>query len=160
MDITYQAISLMLRRFGRTFGADVLAQVRSEGIPRDVESAWALAQKPDDRTRNEFEKWAVLTYTNNRSMINEKQGADAGIDGTAFFQTGKTDNAKVIFQVESGGAERTDVAALRGDMQRVRAALGVLITFEEPTAQMRREAEATGQYWHELMGRCVTAAAS
>ena len=51
----------------------------------------------------EFEKWAVLTYTNNRAIINEKKGADAGIDGTAFFKVGKKDNAKIIFQVKSGG---------------------------------------------------------
>lgn len=153
MDITYQAISLMLRRLERTFGPEVLAAVRTDGIPRDVESARALAHRPDDRTRKEFEKWAVLTFTNNRAVINEKKGADAGIDGTAFFQTGSTDNAKIVFQVKSGGVERKDIATLRGDMGRSGAALGVLLTLEDPTVQMRREAKAAGQYRHELMGR-------
>ena len=153
MDITYQAISLMLRRLERTFGADVLKSIKTDGIPRDMRSAEALAHRPDDRLRKEFEKWAVLTYTNNRAVINEKKGADAGIDGTAFFQTGRTDSAKIIFQVKSGGVQRGDVARLRGDMERVNAALGVLITLEEPTAQMVREAKAAGQYQHETMGR-------
>ena len=51
-------------------------------------SAEALAHKKDDRLRKEFEKWAVLTYTNNRAIINEKKGADAGIDAVGFFLTG------------------------------------------------------------------------
>ncbi len=153
MDITYQAISLMLRRLERTFGADVLKSIKTDGIPRDMRSAEALAHRADDRLRKEFEKWAVLTYTNNRAVINEKKGADAGIDGTAFFQTGRTDSARIIFQVKSGGVQRGDVARLRGDMERVSAALGVLITLEEPTAQMVREAKAAGQYRHETMGR-------
>ena len=63
-------------------------------------SAVALAHKKDDRLRKEFEKWAVLTYTNNRAVINEKKGADAGIDATAYFKTGKHDNAKIIFPSE------------------------------------------------------------
>ena len=47
----------------------------------DMDSAAALAHRKDDRVRSEFEKWAVLTYTRNRGVINEKKGADAGIDG-------------------------------------------------------------------------------
>ena len=64
-----------------------------DGIPRDMASAQALASKADDRLRKEFEKWAVLTYTKNRALINEKKGADAGIDGIAYFKVGKRDNA-------------------------------------------------------------------
>ena len=85
-------------------------------------NAEALAHKKDDRLRKEFEKWAVLTYTNNRAVINEKKGADAGIDARAFFKTGKNDNAKIIFQVKSGGVKRGDIATLRGDMGREDAA--------------------------------------
>ena len=62
-------------------------------------SAHALANKKDDRVRKEFEKWAVLTYTDNRAIINQKKGADAGIDGIAYFRTNNTDNAKIILQV-------------------------------------------------------------
>ena len=92
-----------------------------DGIPRDIKSAEALAHKKDDRLRKEFEKWAVLTYTNNRAIINEKKGADAGIDAVAYFMTGKNDNAKIIFQVKSGGVQRNAIATLRGDMGRENA---------------------------------------
>ena len=153
IDITYQSVSLVLRRLEGRFGSKVLDDISSNGIPRDMESAQALALKKDDRLRKEFEKWAVLTYTNNRAIINEKKGADAGIDARAFFKTGKTDNAKIIFQVKSGGVKRGDIATLRGDMGREEAALAVLITLENPSGPMIREAKAAGQYRHEEMGR-------
>ena len=153
MDITYQSISLMLMRLENAFGSAVLDSVTIDGIPRDIESAEALAHKTDDRLRKEFEKWAVLTYTNNRAVINEKKGADAGIDAIAYFQTGKNENAKIIFQVKSGGVKRGDVATLRGDMGRENAALAVLITLEPPSKPMVAEAKAVGAYRHEQMGR-------
>ena len=153
IDITYQSISLILRRLEKAFGPDVLQGIKTDGIPRDMASAEALAHRKDDRLRKEFEKWAVLTYTNNRAVINEKKGADAGIDARAYFMTGKDDNAKVIFQVKSGGVKRGDIATLRGDMGRENAALAVLITLEEPSKPMLNEAKAAGQYRHETMGR-------
>ena len=153
IDITYQSISLVLRRLEKAFGVDVLETVKTDGIPRDMKSAEALAQRKDDRLRKEFEKWAVLTYTNNRAVINEKKGADAGIDARAYFMTGKNDNAEIIFQVKSGGVKRGDIAALRGDMDREKAGLAILITMEEPSKPMVNEAKAAGQYSHKTMGR-------
>ena len=153
IDITYQSISLILRRIEKTFGAAALSQIQTDGIPRDMKSAEALAHKKDDRLRKEFEKWAVLTYTSNRAMINEKKGADAGIDAVAYFLTGKNDNAKIIFQVKSGAVKRGDIATLRGDMARENSALAVLITLEEPSKPMLAEAKSAGHYRHETMGR-------
>jgi DNA modification methylase len=153
IDITYQSVSLMLRRLEDAFGPSVLENVKTDGIPRDMASAQALAHKKDDRLRKEFEKWAVLTYSNNRAIINEKKGADAGIDAVAYFLTSKTENAKVIFQVKSGNVKRGDIATLRGDMGRENAVMAVLITLEEPSRPMVSEAKAAGQYTHEMMGR-------
>ena len=153
IDITYHSISLVLRRLEDKFGKAILDKIATDGIPRDMTSAEALAHKKDDRLRKEFEKWSVLTYTNNRAIINEKKGADAGIDAVAYFMTGKDDNAKIIFQVKSGGVKRGDIATLRGDMGRENAALAVLITLEDPSRPMIAEAKAAGQYHHESMGR-------
>lgn len=153
MDITYQSIALVLRRLEKTYGHAILDSITLDGIPRDMKSAEALAHKKDDRLRKEFEKWAVLTYTNNRAIINDKKGADAGIDGIAYFKTGNTDNAKIVFQVKSGGVKRGDIAALRGDMEREGAALAVLITLEDPSGPMKAEAKGTGQFKHQEMGR-------
>jgi len=153
IDITYQSVSLILRRLEGTFGKSVLDDINIDGIPRDMDSATALSRKKDDRLRKEFEKWCTLTYTNNRAIINEKRGADGGVDGTAYFKTGRSDNAKIIFQVKSGSVKRSDIATLRGDMGREDATLATLITLEEPTSPMRAEAKAAGQYIHEDMGR-------
>lgn len=150
-DITYQSISLILRRLEGQFGKDALENIILDGVPCDMESAYALANKKDDRVRKEFEKWAVLTYTNNRAIINEKKGADAGIDGTAYFKTGSTDNAKMVLQVKSGGVGRGDIAKLRGDMAREGAEMATLITLEPSTEPMRREAKGAGLYAHPLM---------
>lgn len=153
IDITYQSISLVLRRLEKMFGADVLEQVRIDGIPRDMDSAQALAHKQDDRLRKEFEKWAVLTYTNNRAVINEKKGGDKGIDGMAYFKTSATDNAKILLSVKSGGVGPEVVRDLRGTMERENAALGRLIVLEEATSGMRKEAKSSGLFRHDLMGR-------
>jgi site-specific DNA-methyltransferase (adenine-specific) len=153
IDITYQSISLVLRRLEKAFGAAALDNIKTDGIPSDMRSAEALAHMKDDRLRKEFEKWAVLTYTNNRAVINERKGADAGIDARAYFKTGKNDNAEIIFQVKSGGVKRGDIATLRGDMAREKAELAYLVTLEEPSAPMVREAKAAGQYQHAEMGR-------
>ncbi len=61
----------------------VLDAVKLHGVPKDMESVDALIHKRDDRVRKEFEKWAILTYSDNRAVINEKKGADKGIDGVA-----------------------------------------------------------------------------
>lgn len=152
IDITYQSIAVVLKRLEDTYGKAFVETIVLDGIPKDMKSVHALANKKDDRLRKEFEKWAVLTFTNNRAVINEKKGADSGIDGIAYFKVGKKDNAKIIFQVKSGGVKRSDVATLRGDMEREKAALAVLITLEEPSRPMQNEAKAAGQYKHEDMG--------
>jgi site-specific DNA-methyltransferase (adenine-specific) len=151
IDITFQSVSLILRRLEGQFGKDSLQKIILDGVPQDMESAYALANKQDDRVRKEFEKWAVLTYTNNRAVINEKKGADSGIDGTAYFQTSATENAKMVLQVKSGGVGRGDIAKLRGDMAREGAEMATLITLESATEPMRKEAKAAGLYPHPLM---------
>ncbi|MEO6908976.1 MAG: site-specific DNA-methyltransferase, partial [Abditibacteriaceae bacterium] len=94
MDITYQSIALILKRLEDQYGKEILDTITLNGIPRDMEAATALAHKKDDRVRKEFEKWAILTYTDNRAIINEKKGADGGIDGVAYFMTGAESNEK------------------------------------------------------------------
>ncbi|MDD4876099.1 MAG: DNA methyltransferase [Dehalococcoidales bacterium] len=153
IDITYQSIALVLKRFEASFGKSALSKIILDGIPQDMESARALAHKKDDRVRKEFEKWAAMTYTGNRAIINQKKGADSGIDGVAYFRTNNTDNAKIILQVKSGNVKRNDIATLRGDMQREEASMAVFITLEPPTVPMINEAKAAGFYHHDLMDR-------
>jgi hypothetical protein len=124
-----------------------------DGVPRDVASAVALANRKDDKTRKEFEKWAVLTYSNNQARINEKKGADGGVDGIAYFLIDSQTNGKAIFQVKSGGANRGTLATLNSDRQREKAEFGFLITMDPPTRAMRDEVAAAGKYKHPLLNR-------
>lgn len=153
IDITYQSIAVILQRLDDHFGSAISDSVILDGIPRDIESARALANKKDDRVRKEFEIWAVLTYSNNRAAINNKKGADKGIDGMAYLVTGKDITERVLFQVKSGGVKRNDIATLRGDMERENAVIGIFITLEEPTKPMKEEAASAGSYYHELLNK-------
>ena len=153
IDITYQSIAVILQRLEDSFGAETVAAITLDGIPRDMESARALANKKDDRLRKEFEKWALLTYSKNRATVNEKKGADKGVDGIAYFVTGAETTERVIFQVKSGSVKRNDIATLNSDRQRENAALAVFITLEDSTKPMRDEALAAGVYHHGLLNR-------
>lgn len=153
IDITYQSIALVLNRLEGQFGKDALKRISIDGIPKDMAAARALANKQDDRLRKEFEKWAILTYTENRAIVNDKKGADGGIDGRAYFQSTHSDTANMIFQVKSGGVTRSDIATLRGDMEKFAAAAATLITLQEPTPTMKQEAYSAGLYYHPLMDR-------
>lgn len=153
IDITYHSISLMLKRLADSYGEDIIEKITVDGIPRDVEAARALANREDDYVRKEFEKWAVLTYTNNRAAINEKKGADKGIDGTVYFAVAPGKTERMVIQVKSGGVNRATIATLRGDMERENAMMAVLLTLEKPSKPMLEEAMKSGYYHHELMGR-------
>jgi site-specific DNA-methyltransferase (adenine-specific) len=155
IDITYQSISLMLKRLEDSFGKNVLDKIELNGIPKDLESAKALATKPDDRTRKEFEKWAVLTYSNNRAVINDKKGADKGIDAIAYFQGDKDNREKIIFQVKSGNVKSGDIRDLQGTMTLQGAALGIFITLKPPSKDMIQTAKSAGIYRGRYMSQSV-----
>lgn len=158
IDITYQSISLILKRLEGSESKSLVDKIIVNGIPRDLESAKALANKEDDRTRKEFEKWAVLTYSNNKAVINEKKGADRGIDGFAYFEVfdikeNSVKTEKIVFQVKSGKVKSGDIRDLRGTMEREKAVLGVFITLSEPTKDMLKEAMQAGTYQNESMSQ-------
>ena len=156
IDITYQSISLILKRIQDKYPDQwetIENNIQLDGVPRDFASAKALANRKDDKTRKEFEKWAVLTYSNNQARINDKKGADGGIDGIAFFMVDANTNGKAVFQVKSGGANRATIATLNSDRQRENADFGILITMDEPTKAMQLEVQAVGKYKHPMLHR-------
>ena len=157
VDISYQAISLIIKRFEDTFGAKILDAISFHGIPSDFESAIALANKKDDRTRKEFEKWAVLTYTNNRGMINEKKGKDDGIDGRAIIidtdAYSRQIESKIIFSVKSNKTLSPNIIReLYGTVERENASMGYLITLY-PTDNLIKETKKYGLYHNALLGK-------
>lgn len=154
--ITYLAIALILKRLEDSYPGDwpeIEASILLDGVPCDIASAVALANRKDDKTRKEFEKWAALTYSNNQARINEKKGANSGIDAIAYFPIDKYTNGKAIFQVKSGGVNQETVAILNSDRQREKAEFGFLLTMDSPTKAMRKEIVAAGKYKHPLLNR-------
>ena len=147
IDITYQSISLILRRLGDQ-NADI-DNIEMNGVPKDFDSAVALANKTDDRVRKEFEKWVVLTYSKNRAMIHEKKGGDGGIDGIAYVTDkvqGKVENRKVLFSVKSSKTLSPSVIRdLNGTIERENAACGVLLTLY-PMPNLVKESKQYGLY--------------
>jgi site-specific DNA-methyltransferase (adenine-specific) len=170
IDITYQSISLILKRledsFGENFTQNIVdkntkeiiqpARLQLSGVPQDFESAVALANKQDDRVRKEFEKWAVLTYSNNRAIINDKKGGDGGIDGTAFIvdydEKNEQDFKQVLFSVKSSKTlSPTVIRDLYGTVEREKAVMGFLLTLY-PMPNLVKEAEKYGSYQNKMFG--------
>lgn len=156
VDITYQSISLILKRLEDSYGMPVADAVRLNGVPKDFEAAVALAHRKDDRVRKEFEKWAVLTFSQNRAIINEKKGGDGGIDGTAFVLDNYTSTGQemkpIIFSVKSN--ETLTPAAVRelyGTIEREKAAMGYLLTLN-PMSNLVKESKKYGFYTNEIFG--------
>lgn len=158
IDITYQSISLILKRIQDTFDKktleNVLKDIELHGVPEDYESAIALANKEEDKVRKEFEKWAILFYSNNRAMINEKKGGDKGIDGIALIADkikSDVENVKIIFSVKSDlHPKPAYVRELKGRLTDSDVVMGILICLYPPTKEMLKEAKETGIYKNSI----------
>ncbi len=78
----------------------------------------------------------------------EKKGPDRGIDGRLYLHD-EAVGAKsklILFSVKAGHLTVSYVRDLVGTMQRENANIGVFVSLEEPTREMRREAAAAGFY--------------
>ena len=94
-----------------------------------------------------FEKWAILTYSDNRAVINEKKGADKGIDGVAYTRKSKDEILPVLLSVKSGkNVGVAEVRDLFGVVQSEGAACGIYISRFEPTKPMIEFAKQQGQF--------------
>ncbi|MCL1831652.1 MAG: restriction endonuclease [Oscillospiraceae bacterium] len=150
IDISYYSISLIINRLEKSYGKEVMDNIKVGGIPQDMEAAVALSLKKDDRLRKEFERWAVLTYSNNKAMINDKKGKDYGIDGVIRVCEGEQFR-DALFSVKSGKVGAAVIRDFRGVIERENAAFGVFITLNPPTKDMKQEAATAGTYHNERM---------
>lgn len=141
IDITHLAITLIKHRL--TGHDDVYGKVSYKvvGEPTDVAGAEALAASDP----YQFQWWALGLV--GARPTEEKKGPDKGIDGRLLFHEefgGPT--KQIIFSVKAGHTGPNHVRDLRGVVDREKAQLGVLLTMEQPTQPMRREAAAAGFY--------------
>jgi DNA modification methylase len=139
IDITHVAITVMKRRLIETFEPDPNFNVIGE--PTTVEDAAELAQSDP----YQFQWWALGLV--GARPIEQKKGADKGIDGRLYFhEKDGGETRQVIFSVKAGNITARHVMELHGVIDRENAAIGVLITMEEPTKPMRAEAASGGTY--------------
>ncbi len=142
IDITNLAISLIKHRLHNAFGDKIKETYKVIGEPVDVAGARALAEE----NPYQFQWWSLGLV--NARPVEQKKGADRGIDGRLFFHDepeGKK-TKQIIFSVKAGKLHAPYVRDLVGVVQREKAAIGVLISMNEATQHMREEAASAGFY--------------
>ena len=139
IDITHLAVSLIERRLKDAFPG-IAFDVH--GTPTDIAAARDLAE----RDKHQFQLWAC-GLVNAQPYQGGRKGADRGIDGLLYIEVGKNKTEKVIVQVKGGAnVTRANIATLKGDVDREKAAVGLFITLAEPTREMLRESTAAGHF--------------
>jgi site-specific DNA-methyltransferase (adenine-specific) len=139
IDVTYLAISLIKSRLKDSYADSVAYEVIGE--PTALPDAQQLAE--DDPYQ--FQWWALGLA--DARPVDQKKGADHGIDGRIYFQDDAAGHSKeVMFSVKAGHTSVAHVRDLRGVIDREKAAIGVLISMETPTQPMEAEAVSAGYY--------------
>jgi len=151
IDITHLSIALQKYRLRDSFTITAGVDYSVIGEPVSLDAARMLAE--DDRYQ--FQWWA-LSLVQARPLgasagqKKGKKGADQGIDGVINFIDDKEGTAKrVLVQVKSGKVSSRDIRDLVGTVNREKAAIGVFVTLESPSAPMATEATGAGFYRSE-----------
>lgn len=143
IDVTHLAITLMKERLRDSFPG---IEFSVKGEPADLGSARMLAEAD----RYQFQWWALSLVRAKPAEGREKKGSDKGIDGVIVFADDHTGNLKrCLVQVKSGKVKSGDVRDLRGTMQREGAELGLFVTLDPSSSEMRKEAALAGMYLSE-----------
>ena len=141
IDITHLAIGLIRHRLRDSYGESIESSYRVIGEPVDRSGASDLAVSDP----YQFQWWALGLV--GARPAEGKKGADKGIDGRIYFHEGDTAKTQqVTLSVKAGKLHAPYVRDLRGVVDREKAAIGVLLTLEEPTKAMRTEAASAGFY--------------
>ena len=142
IDITALAVSLIKHRLATAFGDTIKDSYEVIGEPVSLADAQALAEQD----KYQFQWWALGLV--NARPVEQKKGADKGIDGRILFHDEHTagQTKQIILSVKGGHLQAGYVRDLRGVIEREKAAIGVLIAMEEPTNPMRKEAASAGFY--------------
>ncbi|HEY9300762.1 MAG TPA: site-specific DNA-methyltransferase, partial [Phormidium sp.] len=138
IDITYQSISLVLKRLENSFGNNLVSQIQLTGIPKDRESAIALANAQSHCRRNEYEKWAILTYSHNQALIQPKKGSRQEIEGIVYFLGENGELHKIILQVKRDDINFADLEKMHKIIIDETASIGIYIVFKKSTALLEK----------------------
>jgi hypothetical protein len=138
IDITHLAITLIRSRLTDTFAGNAEYQVIGEPVSQPDAEALAVSDP------YQFQWWALGLV--GARPVEQKKGADKGIDGRIYFHEGPGQTKQIILSVKAGKLHAPYVRDLRGVVDREKAAIGVLLALDEPTRAMRAEAASAGFY--------------
>ncbi len=136
IDITHLALSTIKGRLTRQFGDGVT--FRSHFEPQALPDARELARTDP----HEFECWALGLVRAQRER--RGRGPDRGIDGRLYLTDGRGGDYQILFSVKSGRLKPDDIRSLGHVVQRECAEMGVLLTMNPPSVQMRADAASAG----------------
>ena len=149
IDVTHLAVALMKNRLKTAFDLDPGTDYEVVGEPQDAGSARALWEQDP----YQFQFWAV-SLLEAQPQSEQKRGADRGIDGLLYFIDGQRRTShKIVVQVKGGRVSSPQVRDLKGVVEREQAAMGLFISLEEPTRDMRAEAASGGLYHSDVWQR-------
>ena len=149
IDITHLSVALMKNRLNTAFGLEAGRDYEVIGEPQDEGSARALWEQDP----YQFQFWAV-SLLEAQPQSEQRRGADRGIDGLLYFVDGpRRTPQKVVIQVKGGRVSSPQVRDLKGVVEREQAAMGLFISLEPPTRDMRQEAASGGFHRSDLWQR-------
>lgn len=138
IDVTHLAVGLIEKRILDAFPG---AEFKVHGTPMDVDAARDLFDR-DDKTKKNFETWAVLKIG---FIPQEKKGADGGMDGVEWF--GPKKEYKAIVSVKGGRTVGVDMLrSLDAVVKQQGAQVGIFLTLEPPTKPMVDWARQAGMF--------------
>lgn len=150
IDITYQSISLVMKRLENSFGAHLLSQIQITGIPKDREAAIALASDPSHCRRHEFEKWAILTYSNHQALIQQKKGYKAGIEGLVYFLGDTGEFNQIILQVKQDDLSFSELEKISEILINQKTTIAIYIFLTKPITCLVEKAQSYGFYYDKI----------
>jgi DNA modification methylase len=136
IDITHIALGIIKARLFSDYGDGVEYTTRFE--PEEATDARELARTDP----HQFEYWALGLVGAQRAV--HHRGPDKGVDGRMYLRDGQGGHYQILFSVKSGRLKPDDIRALGHVVNRENAEMGVLITMNPPSQQMRADAASAG----------------
>ena len=154
VDISHLAIKLIVDRLTKSAFQDRAKKLKEEieisGFPRDIASAYELANSKDGRFG--FQEWIVEVMLG--GVLNPKRTADGGWDGHITFDKPDTkEKGIVLIEVKSGNVNVKNVREFIQVVNKRNSDLGVFVCFKEQVTQpMLKEAKQQGYFDEKHFG--------
>ena len=154
------AIEAAIKKNRRWIGIDITYEamrvIREERFPKlapEIQSSYEMIYRPCDMRAAEafakeqpfqFQDWAVEKLG---GVPSHSHSSDKGVDGRLYFYADDNKQLKqIIISVKGGKLKASFLRELQGAVMRDRAPMGILLTLNEPTRQMRKDADGCGFY--------------